>query len=167
MPRKGSNGPYGVGRDVTRLIKGALKQNGLTQRQVAYFAGMSESQVSRILSFEKEMTIDQCEDLCIAVGLTIFDVFELAVDERVWNREGEFYVDGHLVATDPLDAHGRFLLRRDSAEREDENRSEIRETTRRQELNSHRGLEQEDLPYAAMEGAPEPEEGDDDYGPGA
>ena len=153
MPRKGSNGPYSVGRDVTRLLKGALIQRGMTQRQLAFHAGISESQVSRILSFEKEMTIDQCEDLCIALSLSIADVFDLAIDERVWGREGEFIVDGFLVAEDPLDAMGRYELRRESAQRNGQARLEILQGGKSDA-------------YAADSSPDEPEEGDEGFGEG-
>ena len=153
MPRKGSNGPYGVGRDVTRLLKGALLQQGMTQKRLAFNAGISESQISRIFSFEKEMTIDQCEDLCVALGVSIADIFDLAIDERVWGREGEFTVGGFLVAEDPLSKMERYELRRESAQQERWTRLEILQ-----------GGKSDD--FAADSSPDEPEEGDEGFGEG-
>ena len=99
------------------------------------------------------MTIDQCEDLCVALGVSIADLFDLAIDERVWGREGEFTVDGFLVAEDPLSRMERYELRRESAQQEHWTRLEILQGGKSDA-------------FAADSSPDEPEEGDEGFGEG-
>lgn len=126
MPRKPSPGQVGISRLVTRILKGRIQELQYTQLHVAYMAGISQSQLSRILSFEKGMTIDQCEDICIALSLPIPDVFELAIDERVWGTQSEVVVDGHLIAADPLSDEELYELRVASGTRDADFREQMR-----------------------------------------
>ena len=111
MPQKASPGPGTFGRLVIRVIKGRLKQRGGRQADLAIHAAISASQVSRILSFQKELTVDQLEGFCLALQEEITDVIDLAQDERVWGSRDERVVDGWLVAGDPLSSRELYLLR--------------------------------------------------------
>lgn len=65
-------------------------------------SGISQSQLSRILSFDKDLTLDQCEELTVLLGIPIYELFDLATDQRVWGTNDEVVVDGRLIAADPL-----------------------------------------------------------------
>lgn len=58
---------------VAAKIATALRQQGMTQRQLADMTGKSTSEVSEWLSGDRNMTIDTLTDISRALGITLLD----------------------------------------------------------------------------------------------
>ncbi|MGV3071077.1 helix-turn-helix domain-containing protein [Corynebacterium phoceense] len=110
MARKASPGPLGISREVIRIIRGELSKSELSQLDIAKFSGISQSQVSRILSFEKELTVDQCDAICMALGLNIQTVVDEAQELALMHTTDAVTISTLVASDDPLDPVERRQL---------------------------------------------------------
>ncbi len=63
--------------EVTRALKNALKAKGKTYREVAHKIGVSEQTIKRMFR-EKDCSISRLHEICLAVGISIYDLFSQA-----------------------------------------------------------------------------------------
>ncbi|MDF2578540.1 MAG: hypothetical protein K0S49_119 [Microbacterium sp.] len=59
---------------VANVLASEIARRGLRQTDIAVQAGMSASQLSRVLAAKKVFTIDQLDAVCRAVGIPLVDV---------------------------------------------------------------------------------------------
>lgn len=57
-----------------RLLADEIARQGLSQTALARHLTFSQSQVSRILSLERVMTVDDLDEMCVALGLDLVDI---------------------------------------------------------------------------------------------
>jgi len=63
--------------DVTHALKNAFKAKGKTYREVAQTIGVSEQTIKRLFR-EKDCSISRLQEICLAIGISIYDLFNLA-----------------------------------------------------------------------------------------
>jgi len=63
--------------EVTRALKNALKAKGKTYREVAEHIGVSEQTIKRLFR-EKDCSISRIHEICLAIGISIYDLFSFA-----------------------------------------------------------------------------------------
>ena len=78
MPSGTKPPPGALSRAVATIINAALKDRDKPQGWLGARAGMSQRQVSRYLSGTRALTIDQLDDMCIALGLDFVTVIQAA-----------------------------------------------------------------------------------------
>lgn len=110
MARKASPGPLGISREVIRIIRGELGRSGMTQLDISRASGISQSQISRILSFDKELTVDQCDAICTALGICIETVIAEAQELSIMHETEPVTIGNHIASGDPLDPKERRKL---------------------------------------------------------
>ncbi|MHD0187314.1 helix-turn-helix domain-containing protein [Corynebacterium diphtheriae] len=110
MARKASPGPLGISREVIRIIRGELGRSGMTQLDISRASGISQSQISRILSFDKELTVDQCDAICTALGICIETVIAEAQELSIMHETEPVTIGNHIASGDPLDPKERREL---------------------------------------------------------
>ncbi|MDF2578541.1 MAG: hypothetical protein K0S49_120 [Microbacterium sp.] len=64
------------------MLASEIARRGLRQTDIAAQAGMSVSQLSRVLGAKKVFTIDQLDAVCRAVGIRIADVVVIPGQRR-------------------------------------------------------------------------------------
>ncbi|MFS0712304.1 helix-turn-helix transcriptional regulator [Microbacterium sp. 2P01SA-2] len=74
MPTGRTPEPGPLSRHVANLLATEIARRGLRQTDVAAAAGMSASQLSRVLAAKKVFTIDQLDGVCRAVGIPLAQV---------------------------------------------------------------------------------------------
>lgn len=116
MPQELNKGPGSFGRLITRILRGLYESGKFDQSDAAMYAGIPAPQVSRILSFQESITLDQLEGFCMAADVYMIDVINLANDERVFGTREAVKVQGWPIAEDPLSSKELFELRRSEAE---------------------------------------------------
>jgi len=116
MSQELNKGPGSFGRLITRILRGLYESGKFDQSDVAMHAGIPAPQVSRILSFQESITLDQLEGFCMAADVYMIDVINLANDERVFGTREAVKVQGWPIAEDPLSSKELFELRRSEAE---------------------------------------------------
>jgi len=84
--------------EVTRALKNALKAKGKTYREVALSIGVSEQTIKRLFR-EKDCSISRMQEVCLAIGISIYDLFNLAqnhteVPTRL-SRQQEIFLADH------------------------------------------------------------------------
>ncbi|MCK2031230.1 helix-turn-helix domain-containing protein [Microbacterium galbinum] len=60
------------------LLSEAIAERGLAQARVADEAGISPSQLSRVLTGKKVFTLDQLDAVCSVIGVDLIDVVAAA-----------------------------------------------------------------------------------------
>lgn len=99
--------PRAITREIARVIKGRMASYNVTQAEMAGAVGVDQSQLSKMIRGQRQITIDQLERMCHMVDLELPKVVADAsafVDDRVW--EGEpwiepFVLDGERVVRSP------------------------------------------------------------------
>ncbi|WP_176786921.1 helix-turn-helix domain-containing protein [Microbacterium sp. cf332] len=86
MPTGKTPQPGPLSHHVARLLAAEISRRGLRQTDIAAAAGMSSSQLSRVLSAKKVFTIDQLDSVCRAVGVPIAQVVVMPEDGRRRSR---------------------------------------------------------------------------------
>ncbi|OYC97106.1 helix-turn-helix domain-containing protein [Microbacterium sp. Yaish 1] len=74
MPTGRTPEPGPLSHHVAHLLATEIARRGLRQTDVAAQAGMSASQLSRVLAVKKVFTLDQLDAVCRAVGIPIAQV---------------------------------------------------------------------------------------------
>ena len=74
MPTGRTPEPGPLSHHVANLLAAEIARRGLRQTDVAAQAGMSASQLSRVLAVKKVFTLDQLDAVCRAVGIPIAQV---------------------------------------------------------------------------------------------
>jgi transcriptional regulator with XRE-family HTH domain len=75
----GSKRPPGpLSRAVAAIVADAFTESGLSQRALGEATGISQSQMSKYLRGERSMLLDDLDEVCFALGLSIVDVVERA-----------------------------------------------------------------------------------------
>ncbi|ONI62666.1 hypothetical protein CSIV_14420 [Microbacterium sp. CSI-V] len=69
-------GPLSI--EVARILAASVRANDVAQADVAAAAGMSASQLSRILAGLKPLTLDQLDALCTALGDDVVQIISEA-----------------------------------------------------------------------------------------
>lgn len=77
MPTGKTPQPGPLSRHIASLLTTEITRRGLRQTDIAAQAGMSASQLSRVLSAQKVFTIDQLDSVCRAIGIPIAQVVVL------------------------------------------------------------------------------------------
>ncbi|MDQ1215771.1 MULTISPECIES: helix-turn-helix domain-containing protein [Microbacterium] len=77
MPSGKTPQPGPLSRHVANLLAAEIARRGLRQTDVAARAGMSASQLSRVLAAKKVFTLDQLDAVCRAVGTPIAQVVDM------------------------------------------------------------------------------------------
>ena len=67
---------------VSKTLKGLLKQNRLTYRDIALRLDMSEANIKRIFSTQS-FTLERLEQICELMGISLVDLFSIAQQQRV------------------------------------------------------------------------------------
>lgn len=99
--------PRAITREIARVIKGRMASYNVTQSEMAGAVGVDQSQLSKMIRGQRQITIDQLERMCHMVDLELPKVVADAsafVDDRDW--EGEpwiepFVLDGERVVRSP------------------------------------------------------------------
>ena len=94
-------------REVAGIIAGRMKRFGVTQSEMAYTLGISQSQVSKFFRGVAVMDIDQLELMCWALELDVEDVVDQAVRDAAEYEDRDYdlprwVVMGEHVST-PVD----------------------------------------------------------------
>lgn len=76
--KKPAPGPLSI--SIAAILNEEIRRRGLRQTDIAARAGMSASQLSRVLSVSKVFTIDQLDAVCRAVGVPLREVIVGAED---------------------------------------------------------------------------------------
>lgn len=71
--------PGPLSRHIATTLIAEIRQRGLRQVEIAARAGMSPSQLSRVLAARKVFTIDQLDAVCRAIGVPLTQVITQAV----------------------------------------------------------------------------------------
>ncbi|APF32913.1 XRE family transcriptional regulator [Microbacterium sp. SGAir0570] len=77
MPSGKTPEPGPLSRHVAHLLSIEIARRGLRQSDIAARAGMSSSQLSRVLAAKKVFTLDQLDAVCRAVGVPITQVVDV------------------------------------------------------------------------------------------
>lgn len=67
--KKPAPGPLSV--SIASILNDEIRRRGLRQTDIAARAGMSASQLSRVLSISKVFTVDQLDAVCRAIGVPL------------------------------------------------------------------------------------------------
>lgn len=94
MPTGKRPEPGPLSRHVADVLASEIARRGLRQTDIAAQAGMSASQLSRVLGAKKVFTIDQLDAVCRAVGIRIAEVVMIPDQRR---RRGPGAIDISLV----------------------------------------------------------------------
>lgn len=84
--------PSPLSQHVGRLLSEALYARGMAQGAVAEAAGLSSSQLSRVLSGKKVFTLDQLDAVCSVIGVDMIEIVaqaDAATRARPRPRRGE------------------------------------------------------------------------------
>ncbi|MCZ4067851.1 helix-turn-helix transcriptional regulator [Microbacterium sp. H37-C3] len=88
MPSGKTPEPGPLSHHVAKLLATEIARRGLRQTDVAAQAGMSASQLSRVLAVKKVFTIDQLDAVCRAVGIPITQVVVVPGQQSRRTRDG-------------------------------------------------------------------------------
>lgn len=95
-----SDGVGWLTNEVAGILRGAAARRGVTQARLGEVAGVSQSQVSKMLRGKRDITIDQLDWLCDELGLAAAEVLAEA--------DGETNARG---ISDPLSPYQREVRR--------------------------------------------------------
>lgn len=76
-----SDGVGWLTQEVAGILRGARARRGITQAELARVAGVSQSQLSKMLLGKRDITIDQLDWMCHELELDLYKVLMEADDE--------------------------------------------------------------------------------------
>lgn len=80
VPTVGRRAPGPLGRAVAEILHDEMRSQGLPQFELGRLTGLSQSQISTYLRGVRGLTLDEADDLCRALGLTLLEVLTQAAD---------------------------------------------------------------------------------------
>lgn len=97
--------PGPLSREVSRLLKTALEASGRSQAAVAASSGLSAAQLSRALSHQKVLTIDELDALCATLNLDLAAVVTSADNSTADRRSNVVRLDSRRHDAPPFEVH--------------------------------------------------------------